>query len=420
MKRSKTITRTRPVRPCSTSNHRGKAKTTQPWTTGEEITLRTTWCNAIDSYGHRRLHEKRSHYSGKKSPVGRQREKADVAGEIVGRWLPRAFGLVLSSTEFYSLRKLKKIDAKEVAVLPLNQNGNPNLSVSASQRSGGKIEDILLSDSSQDEVRTSVPDNQDVCTAATQVVMSSVGVVASSMQILTLSSNGFARKFYVAKAMGQLTLVGKVLPQTKGSRRPDLKSHSTRRHSMPNVENHCLLNFDKTIRNPRKVSSMETAISLIRRITSDIVLERINNIATVLFEPEIPREDETVQEVEYTENNEPPQTKRSLPSYMAATVSAKAKLRNQDFPETTTLNRRYSLPASINSKNFKLITNGFKTNSGRLKTRLDHFSCHEMEVACFAISFFSFVEGSGEHNTTVETGFVSGFLHCSVVGLFVV
>ena len=52
-------------------------------------------------------------------------------------------------------------------MLPLNQNGNPNLSLSASQRSGGKIEDILLSDSSQDEVRTSVPENQDMCTAET-------------------------------------------------------------------------------------------------------------------------------------------------------------------------------------------------------------------------------------------------------------
>ncbi|GJW96169.1 hypothetical protein Tco_0177977 [Tanacetum coccineum] len=34
----------------STSNHRGKAKTSQPWTTTEEITLCTAWCNAMDNY----------------------------------------------------------------------------------------------------------------------------------------------------------------------------------------------------------------------------------------------------------------------------------------------------------------------------------------------------------------------------------
>ncbi|GJY55770.1 protein IQ-DOMAIN 31 [Tanacetum coccineum] len=470
------------------------------------------------------------------------------------RWLPRAFGLVLSSTEFYSLRKLKKIDAKEVAVLPLNQNGNPNLSVSASQRSGGKIEDILLSDSSQDEVRTSVPDNQDVCTAATpvldaqkdsdrireeqaatdlqaalrgylarrefrtlkgiirlqalirghlvrrqaistlycmfqivkiqalargrkirhsdigvEVVMSSVGVVASSMQILTLSSNGFARKIisssttaiplhfqYKANDMNSVlswlkrwsaSHCWKVLPKPKEGRRPDLKKSSTRRHSMPNVEI-IASEFDKPIRNTRKVSSTETA-NIVEEENPELVLERIKrnlrkvnnhvsentfqtepetkkestdnntqNIATVLFEPEIPREDETVQEVglmkketkkprrrgslpvnqEYTENNEPPQTKRSLPSYMAATVSAKAKLRNQDFPETTTLNRRYSLPASINSKislSPRVQTTGRLKNDRSLQLSRDG-------------------SGSGEHNTTVETGFVSGFLHCSV------
>ncbi|GKA82855.1 hypothetical protein Tco_0789603 [Tanacetum coccineum] len=33
-----------------TSNRRGKAKTAQPWTTTEEITLCTTWCNVMDNY----------------------------------------------------------------------------------------------------------------------------------------------------------------------------------------------------------------------------------------------------------------------------------------------------------------------------------------------------------------------------------
>ncbi|GJU73390.1 hypothetical protein Tco_1264795 [Tanacetum coccineum] len=228
-----------------------------------------------------------------------------------------------------------------------------------------------------------------------EVVMSSVGVVASSMQILTLSSNGFARKIisssttaiplhfqYKANDMNSVlswlkrwsaSHCWKVLPKPKEGRRPDLKKSSTRRHSMPNVET-IASEFDKPIRNMRKVSSTETA-NIVEEENPELVLERIKrnlrkvnnhvsentfqtepetkkestdnntqNIATVLFEPEIPREDETVQEVglmkketkkprrrgslpvnqEYTENNEPPQTKRSLPSYMAATVSAKA------------------------------------------------------------------------------------------------
>ncbi|GKC08036.1 hypothetical protein Tco_0999646, partial [Tanacetum coccineum] len=50
------------------------------------------------------------------------------------------------NVKVYDILWLNKIDVKEVAVLPLNQNGNPNLSVSASQRGARKIEDILLSD----------------------------------------------------------------------------------------------------------------------------------------------------------------------------------------------------------------------------------------------------------------------------------
>nr|GEW81186.1 protein IQ-DOMAIN 31 [Tanacetum cinerariifolium] len=446
---------------------------------------------------------------------GRSKLLFGEMGKSPGKWMKTLlFGRKSSKSKYHKANdELKKIDAKEVAVLPLNQNGNPNLSVSASQRSGGKIEDILLSDSSQDEVKTSVPDNQDVCTAATpeqdaqkdsdrireeqaatdlqaalrgylarhefrtlkgiirlqalirghlvrrqaistlycmfqivkiqavargrkirhtdigvevkkrctRVVMSSVGVVASSMQTLMLSSNGFARKIisssttaiplhfqYKANDMNSVlswlkrwsaSHCWKVLPKPKEGRRPDLKKSSTRRHSMPNVEI-IASEFDKPIRNMRKLSSTEPA-SIVEEENPELVLERIKrnlrkvnnpvsentiqtepetkkestdnntqNMATVLFEPEIPREDETVQEVglmkketktprrkgslpvnqEYNENNEPPQTKRSLPSYMAATVSAKAKLRNQDFPETTTLNRRYSLPGSAASK----------------------------------------------------------------------
>nr|GEW57129.1 hypothetical protein [Tanacetum cinerariifolium] len=34
----------------SSSNRRGKANTTRPWTTSEEITLCTVWCNAMEMY----------------------------------------------------------------------------------------------------------------------------------------------------------------------------------------------------------------------------------------------------------------------------------------------------------------------------------------------------------------------------------
>ncbi|GKE64953.1 hypothetical protein Tco_1519114 [Tanacetum coccineum] len=34
----------------STSNRHEKAKTSQPWTTTEEITLCTAWCKAMENY----------------------------------------------------------------------------------------------------------------------------------------------------------------------------------------------------------------------------------------------------------------------------------------------------------------------------------------------------------------------------------
>ncbi|GKA85741.1 hypothetical protein Tco_0807395 [Tanacetum coccineum] len=34
----------------STSNRRGKAKTSQPWTTTEEIVLCKAWCEAMENY----------------------------------------------------------------------------------------------------------------------------------------------------------------------------------------------------------------------------------------------------------------------------------------------------------------------------------------------------------------------------------
>ncbi|GJZ86583.1 hypothetical protein Tco_0658193 [Tanacetum coccineum] len=93
----------------SSSNRRGTAKTTLSWTTAEEITLCTAWCNAMDTYGTREIQGEKgfwedvfanfekdtggtirgydaiSLYSGKRSFVGRWREKADVTPESAGR-----------------------------------------------------------------------------------------------------------------------------------------------------------------------------------------------------------------------------------------------------------------------------------------------------------------------------------------------
>ncbi|GJX66473.1 hypothetical protein Tco_0300816 [Tanacetum coccineum] len=43
----------------SSSNRRGAAKTKLPWTTTEEITLCTTWCNAMDTYVTRDIHSRK-------------------------------------------------------------------------------------------------------------------------------------------------------------------------------------------------------------------------------------------------------------------------------------------------------------------------------------------------------------------------
>ncbi|GKB60933.1 hypothetical protein Tco_0917119 [Tanacetum coccineum] len=42
----------------SSSNRRGKANTARPWTTTEEITLCTAWCNAMKTYGSRDITKK--------------------------------------------------------------------------------------------------------------------------------------------------------------------------------------------------------------------------------------------------------------------------------------------------------------------------------------------------------------------------
>ncbi|GJS82743.1 hypothetical protein Tco_0749284 [Tanacetum coccineum] len=43
----------------SSSNRRGAAKTTLPWTTAEEVTLCIAWCNAMDTYVTRDIHSRK-------------------------------------------------------------------------------------------------------------------------------------------------------------------------------------------------------------------------------------------------------------------------------------------------------------------------------------------------------------------------
>ncbi|GKB43933.1 hypothetical protein Tco_0888875 [Tanacetum coccineum] len=63
----------------SSSNHRGAAKTTLPWTTAGEITLCTAWCNAMDTYVTRDIHSRKGFWE----EVSANFEK-DMRGTIRG------------------------------------------------------------------------------------------------------------------------------------------------------------------------------------------------------------------------------------------------------------------------------------------------------------------------------------------------
>lgn len=164
-----------------------------------------------------------------------------------------------------------------------------------------------------------------------------------------------------------------------------MKPHA-RRSSVTSVEI-IASEFDKPIRSVRKVSSLES-INCIEE-NPELILERIkrnlrkvsgsilhntndSTVQNMRSEPEklkvneaetviikkTEEKDENVKErrkprrvvcapakQELIENDESLPVKRLVPGYMAATVSAKAKLRGQDGSESfNTLTRRYSLP----------------------------------------------------------------------------
>ncbi|XP_076942993.1 protein IQ-DOMAIN 30-like [Bidens hawaiensis] len=238
-------------------------------------------------------------------------------------------------------------------------------------------------------------------------VMCSAGV-RTSMQILKLSSNGFARKIlassptpmplhfhYNSTEANSITSwlerwstsrCWQLLPKPKSNHPSKPTKPHARRSSVTNVEI-IASEFDKPIRSVRKVSSLESINCIeenpelildrikrnLRKVSSSILHNtndstvqnmisepeklKVNEAETVIIK-KTKEKDENVKErrkprrvicapakQELIENDESLPVKRLVPGYMAATVSAKAKLRGQDGSESfNTLTRRYSLP----------------------------------------------------------------------------
>ncbi|KAJ0712967.1 putative IQ motif, EF-hand binding, P-loop containing nucleoside triphosphate hydrolase [Helianthus annuus] len=192
-----------------------------------------------------------------------------------------------------------------------------------------------------------------------------------------------------------------------------LKPH-TRRSSITNVQI-VASEFDKPIRNLRKVSSdepldyieenpelvLERIKRNLRKVNSSVLHSTNDSVQNIITEPELEKlrvneaetmmikkneeEDGNVNErkkwrrvvsvpvkQEFVENKEPSpikiKIKRSVPGYMAATVSAKAKLRGLDSPEvenSNTLTRRYSMPSMTNAG---ISVSPMAKTTGKLKT----------------------------------------------------
>ncbi|KAK9066534.1 hypothetical protein SSX86_013857 [Deinandra increscens subsp. villosa] len=244
-----------------------------------------------------------------------------------------------------------------------------------------------------------------------RLVMASLGV-NRSMQMLKLSSNGFAQKI-IASSPNPMPLhfqydsndansvlswlerwstsqCWQLLPKPKSGGCSKPQMFHTRRSSVTNVEN-IVSEFDKPMRYLRRVSSdkpvncieedpalvLERVKRNLRKVNGSVLHKTNDSIPKTVTEPEKPRvreaetviikkneEDENVEErkksrrvvcdpvkQELSENDEPLKNiKRSVPGYMAATVSAKAKLRGQDGAENTnSITRRYSLPSLANA-----------------------------------------------------------------------
>ncbi|GJU90585.1 hypothetical protein Tco_1303008 [Tanacetum coccineum] len=100
----------------SSSNRRGAAKTTLPWTTAEEITLCTAWCNAMDTYVTRDIHSRKGFWE----EVFANFEK-DMGGTI------RGYDAIVSKWKNSILPKVVAFSVVYDGVQRMDENGSSDL-----------------------------------------------------------------------------------------------------------------------------------------------------------------------------------------------------------------------------------------------------------------------------------------------------
>ncbi|GJW09156.1 hypothetical protein Tco_1571579 [Tanacetum coccineum] len=139
----------------SSSNRRGAAKTTLPWTTVEQITLCTTWCNAMDTYVTRDIHSRKGFweevFANFKKDTGGTIQGYDA---IVSKWknsiLPKvaAFSVIYDGVQWMDENEfnpkqnpspsvdssgLSHDESFRVDDLDLNLNKEPDVNLNVSQ-----------------------------------------------------------------------------------------------------------------------------------------------------------------------------------------------------------------------------------------------------------------------------------------------
>ncbi|GJY18184.1 hypothetical protein Tco_0389675 [Tanacetum coccineum] len=100
----------------SSSNRRGAAKTTLPWTTAEEITLCTAWCNAMDTYVTGDIHSRKGFWE----EVFANFEK-DMGGTI------RGYDAIVSKWKNSILSKVAAFSVVYDGVQRMDENGSSDL-----------------------------------------------------------------------------------------------------------------------------------------------------------------------------------------------------------------------------------------------------------------------------------------------------
>ncbi|GJR10702.1 hypothetical protein Tco_0793354 [Tanacetum coccineum] len=100
----------------SSSNRRGAAKTTLPWTTAEEITLCTAWCNAMDTYVTRDIHSRKGFWE----EVFANFEK-DMGGTI------RGYDVIVSKWKNSIRPKVAAFSVVYDGVQRMDENGSSDL-----------------------------------------------------------------------------------------------------------------------------------------------------------------------------------------------------------------------------------------------------------------------------------------------------